>query len=294
MRVLIVANPRSGRNQGLFVARQAVAVLEQGGWSVTVLPTTAPGQAATLARQGARDGYEIVFACGGDGTLSQVINGLLDTGVPTGLLPAGTGNDFARMVGVSRDPVLAARQALQGAPGRVDLFSVNDGAAWAVNIMGIGFDAAVAARMNRRVRLTGGAFAYVTAVLQELATHRAGEIELEIDGATWHGRALLVALANAVSYGGGMKIAPQASVTDGLMDVILVGEISKPAFLRAFPRVFRGTHLTHPAITAWQAKRVTVRSAAPQPVLLDGDLYGMTPVTAEVEAGRGLLWLPGE
>lgn len=292
MHVLLVANPRSGRRSGLRAARLAAAQMTEGGWEVTLRTTTCAGDAARLAREAAAEGFDAVFACGGDGTLSQVVTGLLDTGLPAGLIPAGTGNDFARTVGLSRTPVAAVRQALHGAARAVDLLEVNGGAAWGVNVLGVGFDAAVAARLNRRVRVTGGAFAYVTAVLQELAVHRATEVELTVGGESWAGRALLVAVANAQSYGGGMRIAPGASVNDGLLNVVLVQEIGRLSFVRAFPRVFRGTHLSHPAVRVWQGREVTVRTPQPRPGLIDGDLAGETPLAVRVAPHRALLWLP--
>lgn len=292
MRTLVIANPRSGRSRGLGAAEKAARVMSGGGWDVTVRATGSPGDGARLAQEAARQGYDAVFACGGDGTLSQVVAGLLDTGIPAGLIPAGTGNDFARTVGLSRDPAEAARQALGGHAQAVDLLEANGGAAWSLNVMGVGFDAAVAARMNRRLRLTGGAFAYITAVVQELTFHCATEVMLAVDGEVWQGLALLVAIANAQSYGGGMRIAPLASIDDALLDVVLVEAIGRLEFARSFPRVFRGAHLTHPAVRTWQGREVSLTTPQPCPVLIDGDLAGETPLTVRVSPRRALLWLP--
>ncbi|NPV47806.1 MAG: diacylglycerol kinase family lipid kinase [Armatimonadetes bacterium] len=292
MRTLVIANPRSGRSRGLGAAEKAARAMASGGWDVTVRATGSPGDGVRLAQEAARQGFDAVFACGGDGTLSQVVTGLLDTGIPAGLIPAGTGNDFARTVGLSRDPVEAARQALGGHARAVDLLEANGGVAWSLNVMGVGFDAAVAARMNRRLRLTGGAFAYVTAVVQELTFHRATEVVLAVDGEIWRGQALLVAIANAQSYGGGMRIAPLASVDDSLLDVVLVEAFGRLEFARSFPRVFRGAHLTHPAVRTWQGREVTLTTPQPCPVLVDGDLMGETPLMVRVSPRRALLWLP--
>jgi len=104
---------------------------------------------------------------------------------------------------------------------------------------------------------------------------------------------LLVAIANAQSYGAGMRIAPRASVTDGLLDLVVVEQLGRLEFVRAFPRVFAGTHDTHPAVSMWQAREVVVHTAGPQPVLIDGDLRGETPLTVKAAPGRGQLWWPG-
>jgi len=159
--------------------------------------------------------------------------------------------------------------------------------------MGVGFDAAVSVRINRRRRLTGGLGAYLAAVGQELIRYRPTRLALQVDGERWEGEVLLAAVANAQSYGAGMRIAPQAVLDDGLLDVVVVQALSRLAFLRAFPRVLRGTHLSHPAVLTWRGRRVTVETLTPQPVLVDGDVQCSTPLRVEVAPGRAQLWRPG-
>jgi YegS/Rv2252/BmrU family lipid kinase len=293
MRVAMVVNPRSGRNSGLAVAKAAEGVLTAGGWQVARLVTEAPGQAAHLASQAAAEGHDIVFACGGDGTLSEVVQGMLGTGVPAGLIPAGSGNDFARTTGLSRRADVAAQQALHGAAEEIDLLEVDGGRLWGLNVIGVGFDAQVAARINRRLRVTAGATAYVTAVVQELAYYRPLEVRVRCGRHTWEGRALLVAIANAQCYGAGMRIAPHADIMDGLLDVVLVEHLSRLAFVRAFPRVFRGTHEGHPAVRMWQATDCSVETEHPQPVLIDGDIRTQTPLQVRLAPRKARFWMPG-
>ncbi len=293
MRVALITNPRSGRNCGLSAAARAEAELRAADWDVQRLVTAGPGDAEALAREAAGRGFDAVVACGGDGTLSQVVTGLLDSGVPAGFIPAGTGNDFARTLGLSRDPAVAARQLLAGSPGGIDLLEVNGGALWSLNILGVGLDAAVAARINRRRRLTGGLLAYLTALAQEMWDYRPTQVRVAVDGEAWEGRALLVAVANATSYGAGMRIAPHADIADGLLDVVLVECMGRCAFAINFPRVFRGTHLTQPAVHVWRGREAVVETPEPSPVLVDGDIRGETPVTVRVSAGRVRFWLPG-
>jgi len=267
--------------------------LRAAGWEVTRRLTEGPGDAERLARQAAREGFDIVLACGGDGTLSQVLAGLLDTGIPAGMVPAGTGNDFARTIRLSRTPADAARQLLRGHATDIDLLNVNDGQLWSVNVLGLGFDAAVAERMNRRVRLAGGLLAYLIAVTQELMTYRPTDVRLTVDGEQWEGRALLLAVANARSYGAGMKIAPLAEIDDGLLDVVLVEHMGRVEFLRSFPRVLRGTHTDHPAVHVWQGEEVMIETGEPSPVLVDGDVRCETPLRVRVSHGRARFWMPG-
>jgi YegS/Rv2252/BmrU family lipid kinase len=293
MRVALIVNPRAGRKRGLATACAAEPELRAGGWHVERKVTDGPGGATRLAREAADEGFEAVLACGGDGTLGQVLGGLLDTGIPAGMVPAGTGNDFARTVGLSQEPMAAARQLISGHAAPIDLLSINDGALWAANVIGAGFDAQVAERMNRRRRLAGGTFAYLVGIAQELVWFRPTEVRLRADDTEWEGRALLVAVANAKSYGGGMKVAPQAEIDDGLLDVVVVEHMGRLEFVRNLPKVFKGTHVTHPAVHVWQAKEVEVETAAPAPTLVDGDVQCETPLHVRVAAGRGRFWMPG-
>jgi len=293
MRVCVIVNPRAGRGTGPAVAETAEAEFARAGWQVQRVVTQGPGDAERLAAEAVADGHAAIFACGGDGTLSQALAGALDSGVPVGLVPAGTGNDFARTIGLSLDAAAAARELVAGGPADVDLLSVNDGALWTVNVIGTGFDARVAERINRRARLTGGMMDYMISLAQELISHQASEFRVTVDGETWEGRALLVAVANARCYGGGMFIAPMADVRDGLLDVVMVKQMGRVEFLRTFRRVLRGTHLQHRAVRHWQGREVTIETGGACPVSVDGDVQCQTPLRVRVCPGRARVWLPG-
>lgn len=291
MRAPIIYNPASGGGQAERAARVAAEVWTSAGWEVPLTPTQGPGDATRLAATLAPDA-DLVVACGGDGTLSEVVNGLVGTSPAVGLLPAGTGNDFARTVGLSRDPREAAQQLLHGAPQPIDLLAVGDTGRVALNVLGVGFDAAVARRMNAQMRFSGGGFAYLSAVMLELAHLRPTRVRLRVDEREWEGDALLVAVANAQSYGAGMRIAPAASISDGLLDVVIVRHMPRLRFLRCLPRVFRGTHTALPEVEVWQGREVHVDTEVPQPVLIDGDLWGTTPLIVKVLSAAHQLWLP--
>lgn len=294
MRVVLIVNPISGHGRSLRAASRAAGVFAQAGWQVESRPTRGPGEAGPQALEAAREGYDVIFACGGDGTLSQVAAALLDQGVPAGVIPAGTGNDFARTIGLSRDPATAARQILAGRPQRVDILQVNGGRLWCLNVMGTGFDAAVCRRINARQRLLSGVPAYLMAVAQEFISYRPTPVSLEIDGQTWEGSVMLAAVANAQSYGAGMRISPLSDVQDGLLDVVVVRHVGRLEFARSFPRVFKGTHLAHPAVRHWRGRQVRLFTPNPSPVLVDGDLQCETPLEVRVCPARALLWMPGK
>lgn len=294
MRILQIVNPNAGRRSRADVAGAVAEAFAAAGWQVTVRITDGPGGATDLARQGAAEGYDAVFALGGDGTLSEIVRGLLDTGVPAGIVPTGTGNDFARTIGLPMDPVAAVARYVAGAPAEIDLLEIDDGRNWAVNIVGAGFDARVARRVNLRSRLTGGLLAYLTCVGVELARNRPTNLSLTVDGERWEGRALLVAIANARSYGAGMIIAPQAEIADGMLDVVLVEHMSRARFVADFPKVMRGAHLQMPAVRAWRATEVSIDADQPAPVLIDGDVDSETPLSVRIAPRAATLWMPGQ
>jgi len=291
MRVQLIINPKAGRGRAMAAALDAEMEFHEVGWRTDLRVTSGPGEATDIARDAASR-FDLIVACGGDGTLCEVLNGLTGSDTPVAFIPAGTGNDFARTVGLPAAPGEAAREVVRGQSRRLDLMRLDNPPMIAVNIIGIGFDAAVAARMNQRTRLCGGAVPYLAAVLTELARMQPVRLRLRVDEDTWEGKALLVAIANARSYGGGMCIAPDARPDDGLLDVVVVEPIGRVEFLRALPRVFRGTHVAHPAVSCRRGRQIVVESDVPAPAMVDGDLRTTTPLRVTVQPGAAHLWLP--
>jgi diacylglycerol kinase (ATP) len=292
VRAVLVINPRSGHGSGRAVAA-SVALALGAFWEVRCVETSGPGDATRLAREAASEPADLVLACGGDGTLSQCVSGLMGSGVPCGLIPCGTGNDFARTAGIPLGPERAAEYALRAGPRAVDLLSVNKGAHLCLNVSGSGLDAAIAERMNRRNRVTGGLAAYIPAIVAEIMSPRRLRGTLCVDQEVEEGEWTLVAFANARSYGAGMLIAPDALVDDGLMDVVAIGALPKMELLRQLPLLRTGKHIGHPAVRCWKARTATLTTHPDAPVLVDGDLACRTPVSFEVLPGAALLWLAG-
>lgn len=286
----------------LFVALEQ-AVKESGGTaSYEVRHTNAPGTAistgqfnpgsgANLAREAALAGADLVVAAGGDGTIGEVANGLVGTSATLGVLPLGTGNDFARTIGIGTDLNLAARTLGQGQAQTIDLGKLDRGG-YFINVAGCGFDAEVATRVNHGFRYLRGTTAYVAAVLQTLRSFRPTRVTIEHDGEVCEELVMLCAIANARTYGGGMRIAPHAELDDGLFDVVLVGDVSRSEFLRAFPRVFKGTHLSHPKVQHFRCSSIRVSSNKGLAVLADGEEVGSTPASFQVVPNAVKVMMP--
>jgi diacylglycerol kinase (ATP) len=287
--IVVVLNPVAGRDTGRRERPRLEAALQRAcerfpddaTWEIR--ETSSPGSGTDIARRAAEEGASIVAAAGGDGTLCEVVNGIVGTRARLGLLPLGTGNDFARSLGLAGDIDLAARTLIEGEAAPVDLGKIED--RWFINIAGCGFDAVVARRVNRGFRWLRGTAAYVAAVLQSLATYKPAEMRLNIDGEKSSVRAMLCCLANTESYGGGMRIAPAAKIDDGLLDVCILEKAGTIEFLRAFPRVFAGTHVDHPKFRTCLARRVEIDADQPLPILVDGDVTHSTPAKIRVVPG---------
>lgn len=293
VRVTVIVNPRSGRTGGSATAARASRILG-AFWDVETVETTGPGDAGHLAREAARRGAELVMACGGDGTLSQCVSGLLGTGVPCGCIPCGTGNDFARCAGVPARPEAAAEFALRGSARPVDLLALNGNERFCLNAAGCGLDAEIASRMNRRRRVLGGTAAYLPGIVSGILSFRPVSGKLTLDTGEVAGDWTLVAFANAKSYGAGIRIAPAAEFDDGLMDVVAVSGLSRLELLRRLPLLLGGRHTGHPAVRCWKVKRAEFETTPSAPVAVDGDVVCRTPVRFEVLPSAALVWLAGK
>ncbi len=289
MRAVLVVNPIAGRGRGIRAAADAAKVLREYEWSTQTVHTSGPAHATELASRAAADA-DVVVSVGGDGTLSETLSGLLASKTPCGLIPCGTGNDFARFVGIRPGARAAAAQIAHGAAWPIDVASVNGGQSHFVNVLGIGFDAAVAARINRRRRVSAGLWAYMPAILSEVACRSHLQATVEVDGRRFEDEWLLVAVANGNAYGSGFRIAPEACCDDGLLDVILVRGSGRMEILRNLWLARHGKHLTHPKVQMIRGRRIRIHTQRQAPVMVDGDVSLHTPLEIEAVPGAALLW----
>ena len=292
-KVTIIANPAAGRRSAVRVSSLAADALASHARQVEVSHTEGPRHATELAQEHGPDS-ELVVAVGGDGTVSEVLAGLvaLPAPPPLAIVPTGSGNDFAAALGVALRAEQAVRQVLQGSPCRLDYGVLIPGNIPFTSVVGCGFDARVAGRLVGRRRRLAGRAVYVHWVLQELLVLRSMPARVRVDDQALEGDFLLIAIANGPAYGAGMRIAPQASLTDGLLDVIAIERVSRLRFARHFPRVFSGQHLDLPEVRVLRGSRVRIDTAEPGPVLVDGDIRADTPIEARVEPRGGLFWIP--
>jgi diacylglycerol kinase (ATP) len=262
MTTILVVNPTAGRGRAGRLAPQATAALQATFGAVERIDTTAPGTATEQVRQAVEAGAERVVVLGGDGTLHEAANGLLRAAVaerpPIAVLPAGTGNDYAKMAGASGLSVQDAVRRLRSA--RIRHFDV--GTAWGeyfINSVGIGFDAEVA-RVVNSWRWVTGLPAYLAAVFQVLAHFRTLELDVTSDGETFSGHLLLLEVAIGPCVGGGFRLTPNAEPDDGWLDICAIQHISMPGILVRLPLVMLGKHTRLKAVRMLRARQVVVTS----------------------------------
>jgi len=284
--VALLVNPTAGKGRAAGMVARVTERLRAGGANVAILVGRDAEDAAALARQAVTDGVDALVALGGDGMVHLALNVVAGTPTPLGVIPAGTGNDLAATLQLpTKDPVAAA-DVLMGkltGPGARPMDAVSVGEKWFGCVLGAGFDSRVNDRANR-MSWPRGRMRYNLAILAELRVFKPLPFVLELDGERWETEAMLVAVGNAKSYGAGMKVTPDAEVDDGVVDVQVLGPVSKPEFLKTFPKVFKGTHVSHPAVTIKRAKVVSIASPGVT-AYADGEYLADLPIVCETVPG---------
>jgi diacylglycerol kinase (ATP) len=282
-RVVVAANPSAGRGSAGKLIGRADRILNDLRVEHGIRVSTSAEDLEKIARTAAEEGTEIVAALGGDGSISAVANGLLGTGAALAALPAGTGDDFAKTIGAWKFDA-AVRLLADPKRQQIDVVRITCGAnvRHFVNVAGAGFDSEVNETANAMTVNLGSTGTYVVAVLKTLSRFAPARFEISIDGIASSVDAMLVVVGSGISYGGGMKVLPNASLVDGELDVCVVEALGKAAFLWAFPRVFTGSHTTHPSIQMHRGRRISVEANRRLQVYADGERVGPLPAIFEV------------
>jgi YegS/Rv2252/BmrU family lipid kinase len=281
------ANGATGRRWP-ELARRAAAL----GLAGETLVSERPGHLAELAAEAAAGGATQIVLVGGDGTVHEVVDGLARTGaserVELGVIPFGTGRDFARSLRIPRRVDDALAVARDGRLRTVDLgratYATANGEAVAyfANFAGAGISGAIADRANRTTKAFGGRLSFIWATLAVFSRWQPTEMTIEIDGDRRQALLLEALAMNGDYTAGGMWVAPEASPEDGTFDVVLIGDFSKAEFTTTFPKIYRGTHVSHAKVEIVRARELRVDAPAPLPIVLDGEQPGTTPVRFEV------------
>ena len=296
--VLVIVNPASaGGGTGRRWA-EVESRLRAAGLEVDARLTTHPMHAAELAREGIREGRRVVASAGGDGTLNEVVNGFLDqggepatAGTALGLVPLGSGGDFRRSFGIPLDPVEAVRLLLSGPTRRIDAgrvsFPDHDGRPQVrhfINIADAGIGGEVVNRVNRSSKRLGADATFMLASVASLLSWRNRPMRVTADGQVRDLVAQQVVVANCQYFGSGMRMAPMADPSDGMFDIILVGDVGMVENVRGLSKIKSGTHLeeNNPKLESMRARRVEVTSPDAVRLDLDGEQPGLLPAVFEI------------
>ncbi len=242
--------------------------------------TNEPLEAVGVAKMGIDAGFSRVVAMGGDGTINEVVNGLLGSDAVLGVVPAGTGNDFIRMLGIPADPIQALDALLRGVPRAIDLGRVGDDRCF-INGLGIGIDAQVA-RDVLRMEGRRGSMAYISAAIRQIFRFKAFSVTVNTPEEQMELSCLSVGVANGIYAGGGFRLAPIADIHDGLLDLSAVGDYATLERLVRLPRVRAGRHVTWKRVTYRQTPEVTLASSSNLIAHMDGEPYRLPGTTFTV------------
>jgi YegS/Rv2252/BmrU family lipid kinase len=272
----LVVNPVAGKGHAARLIRPLRLEFERRGIEFTLIETHAPGDATSAARDAVTS---VVVAVGGDGTLNEVANGLAGSSKALGIIPAGSGNDFIKSIGITRNVQNAVEVLLRGARRRIDLGKVvcSEGNApqgrLFINGVGVGFDAAVAVR-TRSIPYLSGTALYIAGVLQTLAHYTPPEFHLSMNHTSVSSSNLLIAIGNGRCAGGGFYLTPDAQVDDGLFDICVIEKKTVPEIIRLMPRVMRGKHFDIPGVKFFKEKRLHIFADSEFSVHADGEIIG--------------------
>ena len=280
-RVGLLVNPPAGGDRGARLGARSEDALLAAGHEVVDLSGTEAATAESRARTALHDGrIDVLLVVGGDGMAHLGTNLVAGTGIPLALVAAGTGNDNARELGLPlRDAEAACALVTAGRTRVVDAgrcVTADGRTRWWLGVLGGGFDSVVTERVAR-MRWPRGSWRYTLAVARELPTFRPIPYAVTVDGVRIETDAMLVAVANGPSFGGGMRVAPDARYDDGQFDVVILHRVSVAAFVRVFPRVFRGAHTTHPQVQILRGRHVRLEAAGII-TQADGERFEALPV----------------
>ncbi|MDB5099171.1 MAG: uncharacterized protein JWM80_3592 [Cyanobacteria bacterium RYN_339] len=294
--VVAIVNPQSSGGRTGARWPELAHQLELAGIRAVPRLTTSPGDGTHQARQALLDGARLVIAVGGDGTIAEVANGFFEEGRPInpeaalGILPAGTGSDLVKTLGIPKDAAGAIAVLADGRTRTIDLgratFLDHDGherSRYFINTASAGLSGAVIERMGRLPAFLTGAVRYNVASLVTMATYDPPVSRISVDGdEAREAKVLLLVIANGRCFGGGMHVAPEARIDDGALDFVAVQQRSLPELVLAFPRLYAGTHMHLPMVESGRGQRIHVDAARPLLLEIDGEQPGTTPATFEV------------
>lgn len=290
MHFKIIANPVAGRGRVGKMLPQLNQLFKYHNLSYELAVTEAPGHATKLTREAAEAGWDNIIAVGGDGTMNEVLNGIMSSPASMGFIPAGTGNDLARSLAIPLNIQEAVSVFASGMITPMDIGKDQEG--YFSIILGLGFPSDVMHHVNTTKNIFRGPLAITASIIQVVNKLRPYPVHIEMDTETIDTTIMGIFILNTRFTGGGLQIAPEARYDDGLLDVVIMHEMKKLDFLATLPKAYKGRHLSNPRCQLFRTKSIKVTTAEPMRKLFDGNVYGSSPVDATVLSGALKVWVP--
>lgn len=267
---LFIVNPVAGKNKGAKVLLLIERVMKRKKIPHKIIQTTEIGEAQRIAKEAVNKEFSTIVAVGGDGTIHEVLNGIVGSNKILGIIPAGTGNDLSRTLNLPHNPELALELILQGKTKAIDLGKANG--KYFINFASIGLDAVIASEANYIKKYISGKIAYILAAIKGINLFKSREIKFIIDDKKISEKVMMITVCNGIYYGGGMMIAPKAMLEDGYFDVCVIKKMNKLKLLALFPTIYLGKHVNYKEVEFYRAKKVKIISEDHLQVNADGEL----------------------
>lgn len=282
-KILFIVNPVAGNGSGPLMIQKIQNYMGSKNIEYQVKVSNRVGNVTDLADWGCKELFTDIVSVGGDGTLIEALNGIdLECNVTLGVIPSGTGNDFARVLKMPRDLTQCLDVILENKQMLIDIGDIN-GKRF-INSCGCGIDSQILMDTQKIKKAVHGPTAYMLSTFKNLASYNAKKIKLTIDGNEYLRTVILLAIANGNYFGGGMMIAPNAKVDDGLLDVCVINDLNKIKLITLFPSIFKGEHIRiKPTVEMFQGKEIRIENIQGEMVAnADGNLIGTTPLFVKI------------
>ncbi|RBP67316.1 YegS/Rv2252/BmrU family lipid kinase [Alkalibaculum bacchi] len=270
MKLFFVLNPVAGKGKSIELMSIIKRICEKENVEYMIKLTPRVGGAEDTARWGIENNYKRIIAVGGDGTVNEVVNGIVGSKTVLGVVPAGSGNDFVRSIGDPKEPEQYILDTIHGKVKTIDLGMCND--RYFINMASIGLDTQVAIRTQKTKKYFSGSLAYLVSALLTIFSYKGWDLNIQIDDQAFHAKTLLTAIANGKFYGGGVLPAPDAKLDDGYFDICHVKHMSKEKMFRVLPKYMKGKHRDIKEVQLVKGKEILITSDNPFPLNLDGEV----------------------
>lgn len=278
-KILFIINPVAGNGQGKVLIRNINTYMDNENLQYLIKISNKLGNITELAKWGSRENYTDIVVVGGDGSLVEAMNGIdLEKEIRLGVIPAGTGNDFARMLNVDKDYIEALKIIIRGETKSVDIGIANS--TKFINVCCCGIDGEIIMDTDRIKNKITGSTAYLLSTIKNLATYRAKKVIVNIDGMVLTREVILIAIGNGQYVGGGMKVTPGAVIDDGQFEICIINKLNKIKLLALFPSIFKGTHVEiKPVVEIYKGKKIEIQTIEDRLMVnADGNIIGTTPL----------------